>query len=696
MSSLQAFAEAVEVLLGEQRLELTMGGEPTFIPRQPDAPEWNDVAMGPAKLGYARRLLGRLMERLYPGAVVIQASGKTYPGESTPRWALLAFHRRGGPPLWRNRDLLLLEDVPGANRGEGAQRFISELAARLGVTKYVLPCFEEQDPDAPRAWALPLDHCEGEWRTDEWPFTESGLPLVAGDGSAGFRLPLDMLGEDQLHRALTVEVTAGALQVFVPPLDWGAFEELVGHIEHAATKLGMRDIVLCGYRPSAHPEEVTSLGITPDPGVLEVNLPPTSSWIEYDRLLRIVSELAAEQGLQTTRMHFNGRVQGTGGGAHVLFGGPRLEANPFFARPDLLASIVRYWQRHPSLSYFFSGQYVGPGSQAPRADESSLSRLYELETACLGADELGRGADPDMLDRLFLNLLADAAGNTHRTELCLDKFCNRGAPGGEQGLIELRAFETMAEVGDQSLSALFARAIVAMLARAPQTGPFLRHGSRLHDAYMLPSWLWEDLGEICRDLKEAGLDFEREWLRSAFEFRFPVLGRLESEQSTVLVRQALEPWPVLAAETRDGSTSRIVDNSTDRLELSTSSTDGTAVTANGVLLSFEPLKGRGVVGLRYKCADGWPALHPHVSAQVPLRLECLNARNEVIASACYHFWNPDGKDYEGRPADMAEAELRRTARWVQQPEELGKLRRPVRGVYSDESAWTLDLRRQSR
>lgn len=695
MSSLPVFADAVEALLREQCLKLTMGGEPTFIPMQPDTPEWTDAAMGSTKLGYARRLLGRLIDRLYPGAVVMQAAGKAYPGESAPRWALLGFHRKDGAPLWRKRDLFLLDDAPGANRGEGAQRFIAELAARLGVGKQVLACFEEQDPDTPRAWALPLDHGEAGWRTDEWPFSESGLPLVSGEGPAGFRLPLDMLGEEQLHRALTVEVTVGALQVFVPPLDWVAFEELVRNIERAATELGMGDIVLCGYRPSAHPE-VSSLGLTPDPGVLEVNLPPSSCWHDYDRLLQTVTELAAEEGLQTTRMHFNGQVQGTGGGAHVLFGGPSLEANPFFARPDLLASIVRYWQRHPSLSYFFSGQYVGPGSQAPRADESSSSRLYELETACLGVDDLERGASPEMLDRLLLNLLSDAAGNTHRAELCLDKFCNRGVPGGEQGLIELRAFETMADAHDQSLSALFVRAIVAMLATAPRTGPFLRHGSRLHDAYMLPSWLWEDLGEICRDLQDVGLPFERQWLQGAFEFRFPVLGRLESKQGSVLVRQALEPWPVLAAQTRDGLTSRIVDNSTDRLELSTSLASSTAVTVNGVLLSFEPLQGRAVAGLRYKCADGWPALHPHVPAQVPLRLECLNERNQVVASARYYFWNPDGKDYEGRPADLAEAELRRMARWVEQPEEIGNLRRPVRGVYSDESAWTLDLRRQVR
>ena len=687
----------VEAFLDEQRLSLTMGGEPTFIPQAPDAPEWNQAALGPEKLGYARRLASRLLDELYPGALVMQVYGKQYPGEPVPRWVVLTLHRDDGLPLWTHPAVLLLDDVSASNSAQDARRLIEAIAAELGLARHLMPCVEVDAIESPQGWALPLDWTQDGWVSDDWPFSEAEpIVVVPGKSPLGLRLPFGELEEDRLRRVLTLEVQDGELHLFIPPLSFEAFSVLVELVEGAAVAAGTRGLVICGYRPSDAPG-VTALGLAADPGVLEVNLPPSGSWQDYDRILRQVTQAAEREGLYARRYHLNGQVQGTGGGAHVLFGGPSLEENPFFQRPDLLGSIIRYWQRHPSLSYFFSGQYVGPGSQAPRADETLMGKLYELETACLGIDSLAALPDRDFFDRLFRNLMTDSGGNTHRAEICLDKLWNFDSPTGLQGLIELRAFETMPEVEQQSLAALFVRAIIAMLTTQPRTDPLIRWGATLHDTYMLPNLLLQDLRVICADLGAAGLGFDAAWFGPLLEQRFPVLGRLALDGGEVLVRQALEPWPLMAEIADGGTTSRVVDNSTDRIEVSVANPATLRerrVTVNGMALAMREVDGMLVAGLRYKSAAGWPAFHPHIPVHSPLQIEVLDRSNQIIASSEYYFWNPDGPLYDGRPADLAEARARQMARWRPCEERLGSIEPPREPVYPVENHYTLDLRRQ--
>ena len=699
--SVDELADAVEGRLQARGLALTMGGEPTFIPENPEAPEWNQEAIGPEKLGYARRLAARLLRDLYPGGVAMQVFGKQYPGEPLPRWVVRILDRDDGVPLWTRPDILRLDDEPGANTDLEARKLIGGIAAELGLGRYVLPCVERGEaPDRPRGWVLPLDRTGTGWASDLWPFSpHDPVVLVPGKTPLGLRLPLAELDERHLRRALTVEAKSGGLHLFIPPLRFEAFGALLQVIERVAAKAAVRDLVLCGYEPTGGPSR-SGLGLAADPGVLEVNLPPCRSWRDYDRVLERVTRAAHAEGLRTTRHNFNGQIQGTGGGAHVLFGGPSLEQNPFFARPDLLCSMIRYWQRHPALSYLFSGQYVGPGSQAPRADETLMGRLYELETACQGIDalrEVDGAAVRGFLDRLFRHLMTDSSGNTHRAEICLDKLWNLDAPGGAQGLIELRAFETLPEVGVQSLVALLLRSILAMLADRPCREDLVRHGPLLHDRYMLPTALWQDLGDICEDLADAGLPFERRWLEPALEARFPVLGRLPFGGGELVIRQALEPWPLVAEGEAGGATSRVVDNSTDRLELSVSDAallDRGQVLAHGVRVVFREIGGKAVAGVRYKSAGGWPALHPHIPVQSPVEIEVLGASGEGTARGCYYHWNPDQPLYEGRPRSLAEAQERQRARWRQSAVAPGTKRTPIAPVYTEESYFTLDLRRQ--
>lgn len=697
-TSVDELADAVERHLQAQELLLTMGGEPTFLPESPESPEWNQEALGSEKLGYARRLAARLLRELYAGGVVMQVFGKQYPGESLPRWVVRILDRDDGAPLWTRPDILRLDDGPGTNADRDARKLIGAVAADLGLGRHVLPCVERGDAsDRPRGWVLPLDRTAQGWVSDRWPFSlHDPVTLIPGQGPLGLRLPLADLDERHLQRALTLDAPGGALRVFIPPLDFDAFHALLRVIESAAARAGLGNLILSGYEPTGGPS-MSGLGLAADPGVLEVNLPPCRSWRDYDCLLERITNAARAEGLVTTRLHFNGQVQGTGGGAHVLFGGPSVDENPFFARPDLLGSIIRYWQRHPALSYFFSGQYVGPGSQAPRADETLIGRLYELEMACRGVDDLDGPVDGPFLDRLFRNLMTDSGGNTHRAEICIDKLWNPDSPTGLQGLVELRALETMAEVGVQSLVALLLRAIIAMLAGKPCEGDLVRHGTLLHDRYMLPSALWEDLGEICKDLAAVGLPFDRRWLEPVLDTRFPVLGRLPLLAGELVIRQALEPWPLMAERPDTPATSRWVDNSTDRVEIGVS--DATVlerlqVVVNGVGLRFRTVDGKQVAGVRYKSASGWPALHPHIPIQSPLEIEVLDHDGEVISAGRYYYWNPDEPQYEDRPRSLAEAHHRQRDRWRASTVAPGIERGAREPLYTEESYFTLDLRQQ--
>lgn len=696
----QSLAAKVESYLDSENIALTMGGEPTFIPSQPDTSEWTTAAMGETKLGYARRMMAELIREVYPGALAMQVFGKWYPGEPLPRWNCMLLHRESGELLWPETDRLLLDDVGGRNKAQAAERLMEIVARQLGLSEYVLPA-RESERSKLSGWVLPLDYEEGKWVSAKWPFTEKKpLKLFVGDSPVGLRLPLGDLEADTLRTALTVEVRHGALEVFVPPLDWQGFQALIGFFKATIGSSAFQDIVFCGYAPKAAGDELLKFGLAADPGVLEVNLPPAATWAQYDAFLSFSATAAAAVGLKLTKLQLNGAVHGTGGGAHLAFGGPSLENNPFLQEPKRIVSLLRYWQHHPALSYLFTGQYVGPGSQAPRVDEGPSHGLYELEVACEGIQGMTGLPEGERLDQFYRNLLTDSSGNTHRTEICFDKFCNPSAPNGKWGIIELRAFETFARIEDMSLIGLFIRTILARLFKAPFTEPLKRHGPLLHDRYFLPAFLRQDVQTICDDLAAHGFDFRAEWLEPILNFRCPTLGRMELEGGYVDVRQAFESFPLMAEESQGANTVRVVDNSSDRLQLTLSDPallKGADLLVNGVEVPFERVDGEMICGLRYKCASAYPALHPHVPIQSPLELEWVDkASGKTVAAARYHFWNPHAPIYEGRPKTAEEAEQRRTERWQTADDLIGRAPQRFKPKLSPEYRYTLDLRRQLR
>ncbi|TVP75397.1 MAG: transglutaminase, partial [Puniceicoccaceae bacterium] len=607
-----SLAEKVEAYFDSEQITLTMGGEPTFIPAQPDTPEWTTAAMGETKLGYARRMTAELIREVYPGALAMQVFGKWYPGEPLPRWNCMLLHRKSGDPLWSETGRLLLDDVDGRNAPEAAESLMQTVAGQLGLGEFILPAQDPEASERAAGWVLPLDYVEGQWTSEKWPFGgEKPLKLFIGDSPVGLRLPLGDLAEDTMRTALTIEVRHGALEIFVPPLDWAGFQALIEFFRQTIGASEFRDIVFCGYAPKAAGDELLKFGLAADPGVLEVNLPPAANWAEYDAHLRHSAAAAAAVGLQLTKRQLNGAIHGTGGGAHLAFGGPSEAANPFLQEPKRIVSLLRYWQHHPALSYLFTGQYVGPGSQAPRVDEGPGHGLYELEVACEGIAAMTIRPEGEVIDQFYRNLLTDSSGNTHRTEICFDKFANPSAPNGKWGIIELRAFETFPKIETMSVIGLFIRTILARLFRAPFTEPLKRFGPLLHDRYFLPAFLWEDVQAICADLQAHGFEFRAEWLEPVMEFRCPRLGQLELEGGHIDVQQAFESFPLMAEESQGANTVRVVDNSSDRLQLTLSDAGllaGAELLVNGVQVPFAEVDGHMICGIRYKCASAYPAL----------------------------------------------------------------------------------------
>ncbi|WP_269522968.1 transglutaminase family protein [Coraliomargarita parva] len=695
------FAEGLEARLHQAGIELTMGGEPTFVSALPDAPEWNTTAMGPEKLGYARRMAACLIDAVYPEALAMQVFGKWYPGEPLPRWNVVTLHTPAGE-LWPETERLLLDDVAGGNDEEHARILAHEIAKSLGLESGVLPAIE-QDARGWDAvgWVLPLANEQGRWSSVSWPFSDDKpIDVFAGDSPIGLRLPLHELAEDCPRGALTVEVREGALEIFIPPLAWEAFRELIGMIRELVIRLDYADLVFCGYAPSETKGEVISLGLAADPGVLEVNLPPARTWHEYDFILRECAKAADKVELKLEKYQMNGAVYGTGGGSHLAFGGPDLARNPFLKDPRRITSILRYWQHHPALSYLFTGQYVGPGSQAPRVDEGPTHGLYELEVACEGIENMHDTPNGELIDQFLKNLMTDSSGNTHRSELCFDKFHNYAMPNGCLGILELRAFETYNTVDSMSAVALFVRSIFTRLFEAPFKEPLKRFGPHLHDRYFLPAFLWEDVLAICKDLKAHGFDFDPAWLEAVIEFRCPSVGQIKFEDGSIDVRRAFESWPLMAEESRGSSTVRVVDNSSDRLQVTLSDKgllEKGMLLANGVRVPFEEVGGRMICGIRYKCASAYPALHPHVPIQSPLHLEWVDRKSgETLAASRYHYWNPGGPVYNGRPGDAEEARERRAERWLPADDLIGGRPTSHEPKLAPEYRYTLDLRRQLR
>jgi uncharacterized protein (DUF2126 family) len=732
-------AHRIDADLKAQDVRLTMGGEPTFVGiDEPDSPQWNIDALGPMKKTRGLALIRCLREKIAPGALLHFGQGKWYPGEPLPRWAVSCWWRSDRVPVWENIDLIARENQDYGSNLADAFEFMNALAHRLGVSSENLLAAYEGGVEStdPAGYILPIRRRQPEgrlcWSSQLWFPRPERLRLSPGDSSIGYRIPTEAMpwvapdeveyeydtapfaatseariklpsspnrrmdlfqknpvadplpplsrfaetAPELIRPALCVQAREGRLHVFLPyASNLADYLDLVAAVEDTCQYLET-PVWLEGYPPPSDPR-LRSFSLTPDPGVLEVNLPPASNWDELEQINSVLFEEARRNRLTAQKFGYDGGHVATGGGSHIVLGGATVLDSPFLRRPDLLRSMLAFWQNHPSLSYLFSGMYVGPTSQSPRLDEARMDALYELEVAFrnLPVDD----CPPVILDGLFRNLLVDVTGNAHRAEFCIDKLYPPEGRGLRLGLLELRAFEMAPHVRMGLIEMLLIRGLVSRFWKRSFEGALVRWGTALHDRFMLPHFIRRDFFDVLTCLRGSGYNFEEKWFAAQLEFRFPKIGSIAAEGIELELRHALEPWNVLAEETTSGQTVRAVDSSFERIQvkLSAFTTESRyGITCNGRRVPLysvgEPSPGEqspgeagvAVAGVRYRARKLSEVLHPTVPVHAPLTFDVIDRWKQRSLGRCvYHVGSPDGRAYTARPRTATEAEDRRRQRF---------------------------------
>ena len=497
---------------------------------------------------------------------------------------------------------------------------------------------------------------------------------------------------------------SGVLYVFMPPLARVEdYLDLLAAIEATARETGLK-LVLEGYPPPRDPR-LKLLQVTPDPGVIEVNIHPAHNWKELVDHTEFLYNAAFETRLSAEKFMTDGRHTGTGGGNHFVLGGATPSDSPFLRRPELLASLLRYWHNHPSLSYLFSGMFIGPTSQAPRVDEARNDQLYELEIAleqiARNRQIYGQDMPPWLVDRTLRNVLIDVTGNTHRSEFCIDKLYSPDSATGRLGLLELRAFEMPPHARMSIAQQLLLRALIARFWKSPYLTPLTRWGTQLHDRCLLPTFVQMDFEDVIEEMRESGYPFDLTWFAPHLEFRFPVVGTVAVRGMELHLRNALEPWHVMGEEGAPGGTARYVDSSLERIEVRVTGLNESryVVTVNGQPLPLQPTgtEGEFVAGVRYRAWNPPSALHPTIGVHAPLTFDIVDTWMKRSIGGCqYHVSHPGGRSYDSFPVNSYEAESRRLSRFFRMGHTPGAMHIPPATVElpgSREFPFTLDLRR---
>ena len=664
-----------------------------------------------------------------------KATAKT-PLLSGPNWVT-------GPWYFRDDRMFLMP-------GDSPMGFRLPLESLPWVRKNEYPYMTETDPFAPRGPLAPLESVQARYMLRDMPAasphqapdfkgaTGSGPAVearhvmqargtaAASTGPAG-EGPLDgspgmarfVSAREVTRTALCVEVRdprrangpkaekegkpGSMLYVFMPPLSrLEDYLDLLAAVEATAAQTGLK-VILEGYPPPRDPR-LKLLQVTPDPGVIEVNIHPASSWSQLVQHTEFLYEAAFTTRLSAEKFMTDGRHTGTGGGNHFVMGGATPADSPFLRKPELLASLLLYWHNHPSLSYLFSGMFIGPTSQAPRVDEARNDQLYELEIALReitrSREVMGQDMPPWVVDRTLRNILVDVTGNTHRSEFCIDKLYSPDSSTGRLGLLELRAFEMPPHARMSIAQQLLLRAFVARFWSKPYTAPATRWGTELHDRFLLPTFVKMDFDDVIAEMNQAGYGFDPSWFAPHLEFRFPLVGEVKTMGMELTLRNALEPWHVMGEEGSSGGTVRYVDSSLERIEVRVTGMNQSryVVTVNGQAMPMQStgVTGEFVAGVRYKAWNPPSALHPSIDVHAPLTFDIVDTWMKRSLGGCQYFVaHPGGLSHDTFPVNSYEAESRRMARFSRMGHTPGVMSVPpatINVAGSKEFPFTLDLR----
>jgi hypothetical protein len=469
--------------------------------------------------------------------------------------------------------------------------------------------------------------------------------------------------------------------------------------QHAARACGLPALVFAGAAPPVDATlELTT--VTPDPAVIEINSAPSRTCAEFLWRSQQVYAAAAAHGLSPYRLYFNGQVADSGGAGQVTFGGPTPETSPFVSNLQLLPRLVRYFNRHPALSYRFAHDFVGGSGQSVRPDERGTGAFDDLVLA-LALLERETVTEPELLWKSLASFLCDAVGNSHRAEINIEKLWNPYLPGrGRLGLVEFRGLRMQHTPQRATAIACLLRAVIALLATRPYALPLIDWGRELHDRFALPFYLQADLDTVLAELDAAGLGLEA-----------PIQAVLRHDAFRFLGQVGLALWHagavarpgVLAAGGR-----RRQPRAKRQLPLRRRQHDAhrnplaAAVSRRSGHAGCRPLAGlghhrgrrhpaaapriatAGAISRSSACAmpalPPAPACIPCWAARPRLTLTLGHAEHGVEYDITLHEWRPDGEAYPGLPADLIEAGERRAARMTVVARERAELAPPGKSV----------------
>ncbi len=618
---------------------------------------------------------------------------------------VLPITRNVAGPGWQSGPWFLRDERCYLIPGDSPIGYRLPLDSQPWVSRGEFPYVNPEDPSTDKR-ALP-SHAQLHLRVGETTKTVSEKNLLSTTGRGVSSNPSDVLKKPAKFESaawitrtfMCAEPRNGKLYIFMPPTTClEDYLEVLAAVEATAEDMGL-PVIIEGYEPPRDPR-LTVLRVTPDPGVIEVNVQPAASWPELTKHTNFLYEAAHQTRLSTEKFMVDGRHTGTGGGNHFVLGGATPSDSPFLRRPDLLASMVAYWHNHPALSYLFSGLFIGPTSQAPRVDEARHESVRELEVAfeeMRRQQTLFNNVPPWVVDRALRNLLVDVTGNTHRAEFCIDKLYSPDSSTGRLGLLEMRAFEMPPHARMSLAQQLLMRALVARFWKTPyQPSSLIRWGTGLHDRYMLPHFIWADLSDVIEELNQSGYAFKPEWFAPHFEFRFPHIGEMDVNNVRMDIRMALEPWHVMGEEGVQGGTVRYVDSSLERIQVKVSGfVEGRhIVTCNQEVVPLHPTgtKGEFVAGVRYRAWQPPNCLHPTIAVHAPLTFDLVDTWMHRSLGGCqYHVAHPGGRSYDTFPVNAYEAEARRLARFFRIGHTPGEVRINQQHLNPD-FPFTLDLR----